>query len=45
MRCTPSNDPTLEGLVDRLIAFELSNFDNFKSKNVESTFKAKLKLK
>ena len=41
----PGNDLTLEGLVGRLTAFELSNFDNYKPKNVESSFKAKLSLK
>ena len=29
----------------RLIAFELSNFDNYRPKNLESTLKAKLLLK
>ena len=29
----------------RLTAFELSNFDNYKLENIESTFKAKLSLK
>ena len=45
LRCTPSNDLTLEELIGRLTAFELSNFDNFKIENVESYFKAKLSLK
>lgn len=44
-RYTPSNDLTLEGLIGRLIAFELSNFDNFKYDNVESSFQAKIPLK
>lgn len=44
-RCIPSFNLTLEGLVGKLTDFELSNFDNFKSDNVESTFKAKLSLK
>ena len=39
------NDLTLEGLVGRLTTFELSNFDNYKPKNIESTFKEKLSLK
>jgi hypothetical protein len=45
MRCTPSNNLTLEGLVGRLTTFELFNFDNFKFENVEFAFKAKLTLK
>ena len=45
LRCIPGNNLTLEGLVDRLVAFELSNFDNYKPKSLESTFKAKLLLK
>ena len=45
MRCILGNDLTLEDLVDRLFAFELSNFDNYKPKSLESTFKAKLFLK
>ena len=45
LRCIPSSNLTLEGLVDRLTTFELSNFDNFKSENVESSFKDKLSLK
>lgn len=43
LRCIPSTNLTLEGLVGRIIAFELSNFGNFKSKNVESTFKVVIK--
>jgi hypothetical protein len=35
---------TLEGLVGRLTTLELSNFVNFKPKNVGSTFKAKISL-
>ena len=45
VRCIPGNNLTLEGLVGRLIAFELSNFDNYKPEALESTFKAKLLLK
>ena len=45
LRCTPGTDLTLKGMVGRLIAFELSNFDNYKPENVESTLKAKLSLK
>ena len=32
-------------MVGRITAFELSNFDNYKTKNIESTFKDKLSLK
>ena len=45
LRCIPRNNLSLEGLVSRLIAFELSNFDNYKPENIESTFKSKLSLK
>ena len=45
LRCILGNDLTLEGLVGRLIAFELSNFDNYKLENVESLFNDKLSLK
>ena len=45
LRCVPGNDLTLEGLVGRLTAFELSNFDNYKLEKIESSFKAKLSLK
>ena len=45
LRCIPRNDLTLEGLVGRHTTFELSNFDNYKLKNIESAFKAKLSLK
>ena len=45
LRCIPGNDLTLKGLVGRLTAFELSNFDNYKPENIESTFKEKLSLK
>ena len=30
LRCIPENDLSLEGLVGRLTAFELSNFNNYK---------------
>ena len=30
LRCIPGNDLTLEGLVDRVTSFELSNYDNYK---------------
>ena len=42
LRCIPGPNLTLEGLVGRLTTFDLSNFDNFKYENVESSFKAKL---
>ena len=42
MRCIPGSNLTLEGLVGSLIAFELSNFDNFKFDNVEFSFKEKV---
>ena len=45
LRCVTGSNLTLEGLMGRLIAFELSNFDNFKIENVESTFKDKPALK
>ena len=45
LRCILENDLTLEVLVGRLTAFELSNFDNYKPENIESAFKAKLSLK
>ena len=36
---------SLGGIVGRLTAFELSNFDNYRPENLESAFKAKLLLK
>ena len=45
LRCIRGTNMSIEGLVGRLTTFELSNFDNFKSENVESTFKTKLSLK
>ena len=45
LRCIPRNKLSLEGLVERITAFELSNFDNYKPKSLESAFKAKLLLK
>lgn len=44
LRCIPGNDLSLEGIIGRLTAFELSNFDNYKPDKVESAFKAKLSL-
>ena len=34
-----------EGIIGRLATFELSNFDNYKPDNFESTFKAKMIVK
>ena len=47
MRCDPNSNITLNALVGRLISFELDNYDNYvpSSKNIESTFIAKLSLK
>ena len=45
LRCIPGNDLSLEGLVGRLTAFELTNFDNYKPENIESSFKAKVSIK
>ena len=45
LRCIPGNNLTLEGLVGRLTAFELSNFNNYKPESLESNFKAKFLLK
>ena len=45
MRCISGNKLTLEGIVGRLTAFELPNFDKYRPENLESTFKAKLLLK
>ena len=39
--CIPGNKLTLEGIVWRLTTFELSDFDNYRPKNLESIFKAK----
>jgi hypothetical protein len=44
LRCIPGNDLSLEGIIGRLTAFELSNFDNYKPDKIESAFKAKLSL-
>ena len=45
LRCVPGNTLSFEGIIGRLIAFELSNFDNYKPKNFESAFKAKMTIK
>ena len=41
LRCILGNNLTLEGLVGRLAAFELSNFENYKLERFESAFNAK----
>ena len=45
LRCVQGNTQTLEGIVGRLIAFELSNFDNYIPKNIEFSFKTKMTIK
>ena len=45
LRCILEKKLTIEGLVGRLTTIELSNFDNYKPKSLESTFKAKFLLK
>ena len=45
LRCILGNNLSLEDLIDRLTAFELSIFDNYKPKNMEYNFNAKLSLK
>ena len=45
LRCIPGIKLSLEGIVSRLTAFELSNFDNYRPENLEFSFKAKLLLK
>ena len=40
----PDNDLTLEGLVGRLTTFELDNFDNISSRNIETTLNVKLNI-
>ena len=42
LRCVQGNTLTFEGIIGRLTAFELSNFDNYKPENYESAFKAKM---
>lgn len=36
LRCTPSNVITLEGVIGRIITFEMSNFDNYTPNTIES---------
>ena len=42
LRCVPRNTLSFEGIIGRITAFELSNFDKYKPDNFESTFKAKM---
>ena len=35
LRCTLGNNPTLEGVIGKLIAFEMSNFDNYTLATIE----------
>ena len=46
-RCEENHNITLDALVGRLKTFELDNYDNYvsTSKNIESSFEAKLSLK
>ena len=44
MRCTPSNDLTLERVIGRLISFEMLNFDNYTPATIKSSFKSQLVL-
>ena len=45
LRCVLGDTLSFEGIIGRLIAFELSNFDNYKLDNFESSFKAKMIIK
>ena len=45
LRCILGTKLSLEGIVGRLTAFELSNFDNYRPESIESSFKAKLIIK
>ena len=45
LRCILGNKLSLEGIVGRLTAFVLSNFDNYRLESLESIFKAKFLLK
>ena len=44
LRCIPNNVITLEGLVGRLTTFELDNFGNISSEDIETAFKEKLTI-
>ena len=45
LRCIQGIKLSLEGIVGRLTTFELSNFDNYRPKNIKSSFKEKLMIK
>ena len=45
LRFVQGNTLTFEGIIRRLTAFKLSNFDNYKPNNLESAFKAKMTVK
>lgn len=45
LSCVQGNTLNFEGIMGRLTAFELSNFDNYGPKNLEYTFKAKMVIK
>ena len=42
LRCTPADGLTLDSIIAKLIAFELSNFDNYSPASVETIFKVQL---
>ena len=44
MRSTPSNNITLDSLIGRLTAIELSNSDNYSPASIEFEIKAQLNL-
>ena len=45
LRCIPGIKLSLKGIVGRLTTFKLSNIDNYRPENLESTFNTKLFLK
>ena len=45
LRSIVGSNLTLEGLVGRLIAFELANFDNHTPRNIDTTFSSQLTIK
>ena len=45
VRCTPGNTLTLEGVIGRLIAFEMSSFDNYTPGTIKSSFTSQLLLR
>lgn len=44
LRCNLGKNLTLEGVIGRIFAFEMSNFDNYTPTTVESSFKSQLVL-